>query len=175
MNCPQRKMVLLVIALSLGSLSFSICCASYYFKYWTAHGDKYCTVYSPNTALPTVTNITQSTETNTATNTLSRNIQGVHKMCIGRVEHRDYTTVKMPKGKMLLLRIWRYWWGMSIQQRVGLWQDAKGGWAGNQLPSPLIGCHEMQISRFWSHQAKISDAVNLLDLTGNSSWLGLEM
>ena len=39
-------MVLLVIALSLGSLSFSICCASYYFKYCTAHGDKYCTVYN---------------------------------------------------------------------------------------------------------------------------------
>ena len=38
-------MVLLVIALSLGSLSFSICCASYYFKYCTAHGDKYNTVY----------------------------------------------------------------------------------------------------------------------------------
>ena len=168
MNCPQRKMVLLVIALSLGSLSFSICCASHYFKYCTA-----ATV--TNTAQSTVPNNAQSTVTNTATNTFSRNIKGVHKMGIGRVEHRDYTTVKMPKGKMLLLRIWRYWWGMSIQQRVGLWQDAKGGWAGNQLPSPLIGCHEMQISRFWSHQAKISDAVNLLDLTGNSSWLGLEM
>ena len=42
MNCPQMKMVLLVIALSLGSLSFSICCASYYFKYCTVYSDKYC-------------------------------------------------------------------------------------------------------------------------------------